>query len=114
MNLWAANHDKNVWKYPEVFDTRNFLKTVKENDTETDRVMLDHEAVENLMSFGVGKRRCLGEKLALSLIYLILADILKSFSLHPIKRDGRISEEQLIRLDVVPNDFAAYLRKEKK
>ena len=107
VNLWAANHDKTVWRYPDSFDIRNFVSENPPSETPT----LNHSAMENLASFGFGKRRCLGEKLALSLLYLILSGILRKYQVKPV--DGKqINEEQLIRLDVVPNDYSVIFQDE--
>ena len=99
VNLWAANHDKGLWKFPNEFNIGNFLSE--------DMTSLNNSAVENLMSFSVGRRRCLGEKLAYSFLFMAVGKILEKFSLGKIPGQGDyVSEAQHVRLDVVPSDFS--------
>ncbi|KAG0414882.1 hypothetical protein HPB47_007959 [Ixodes persulcatus] len=55
-NIYAINHDPNLWDDPEVFRPERFL------DPATGKIK--QELLPQLMSFGLGPRTCPGEKLA--------------------------------------------------
>ncbi|KAG0444260.1 hypothetical protein HPB47_013994 [Ixodes persulcatus] len=55
-NIYAINHDPNLWDDPEVFRPERFLDPVTGK--------IKQELLPQLMSFGLGPRTCPGEKLA--------------------------------------------------
>uniref|UniRef100_UPI00358E0E2C cytochrome P450 1A1-like n=1 Tax=Myxine glutinosa TaxID=7769 RepID=UPI00358E0E2C len=79
VNQWQANHDRNVWKEPERFMPERFIK----GDGQIDRV-----AGNDVLLFGMGKRRCAGEHIARMEVLLFLAIILQQ--LHIEARPGKV------------------------
>ncbi|XP_030901832.1 cytochrome P450 1A4-like isoform X2 [Melopsittacus undulatus] len=77
VNQWQVNHDEKLWKEPSAFNPERFLNAAgtEVNRTESDKVM----------TFGLGKRRCLGESIGRWEVFLFLATLLQQleFSLRP-------------------------------
>ncbi|KAL1130992.1 hypothetical protein AAG570_012233, partial [Ranatra chinensis] len=72
-NLYSVHMDKDHWKDPEVFRPERFL-----ND--------DGKIVQDdwLLPFGTGKRRCMGETLARSSMYLFITTLMSNFTISPV------------------------------
>ncbi|NWS48522.1 CP1A4 protein, partial [Probosciger aterrimus] len=77
VNQWQVNHDEKLWKDPSTFNPERFLNAAgtEINRTESDKVM----------TFGLGKRRCIGESIGRWEVFLFLAILLQQleFSLRP-------------------------------
>ncbi|NXR14481.1 CP1A4 protein, partial [Semnornis frantzii] len=77
VNQWQVNHDEKLWKDPSTFKPKRFLNAAgtEINRTEGDKVL----------SFGLGKRRCIGETIGRWEVFLFLAILLQQleFSLVP-------------------------------
>ncbi|NWV31849.1 CP1A4 protein, partial [Grantiella picta] len=77
INQWQVNHDETLWKDPSAFKPERFLDATgtELNRTESDKVL----------SFGLGKRRCVGETIGRWEIFLFLSTLLQQlhFSLRP-------------------------------
>ena len=64
VNAWAIGRDPEVWAAPEVFMPERFLDTAKPAP---------------MMPFGLGRRRCPAEGLAMRLLGLTLATLVQCF-----------------------------------
>ncbi|CAM0909687.1 unnamed protein product [Alopecurus aequalis] len=64
VNAWAINRDANLWASPEEFRPERFL---------------DADAAAPMLPFGLGRRRCPAEGLAMRLLYLTLAALVQCF-----------------------------------
>jgi cytochrome P450 len=69
-NLWAIHYNEKYWDRPEVFDPTRFLGSNREFSPK-------HFAFH---PFGIGRRICLGEKLALADLFLITIRLLQTTS----------------------------------
>ncbi|XP_073974574.1 probable cytochrome P450 305a1 isoform X2 [Rhodnius prolixus] len=69
LNIMASANDENKWKDPAVFSPSRFLK----NNFQVEK--------EKLLTFGRGKRRCPGEKLAKGFIFLFFSSLLNNFKI---------------------------------
>ena len=67
-NSLAITRDPNLWSKPDVFDPNRFLD--KDNKYMS--------ALPGFTPFGIGRRICLGEKLALADLFYITVRLLKS------------------------------------
>ncbi|RXM93984.1 Cytochrome P450 1A1 [Acipenser ruthenus] len=69
VNQWQVNHDPSLWKDPSTFSPERFLNAEGTgiNKAESEKVML----------FGLGKRRCIGESIGRSEVFLFLAVLLQ-------------------------------------
>ncbi|XP_072043823.1 cytochrome P450 2U1-like [Amphiura filiformis] len=67
-NIWGILHDGNLWKNPHDFEPTRFLD---ENGTVIRR--------EELIPFSAGRRKCLGEQLALMELFLFITHLLHRF-----------------------------------
>ncbi|CAN9506807.1 unnamed protein product [Ophioblennius macclurei] len=74
INQWQVNQDPELWKDPSSFNPERFLSA---DGTEVNKV--DGEKV---MSFGMGKRRCIGEGIARNEVFLFLASIIQKLRFH--------------------------------
>ncbi|NWX59044.1 CP1A4 protein, partial [Promerops cafer] len=77
INQWQVNHDETLWKEPSAFKPERFLTPA---GTELSRA-----ESEKVLSFGLGKRRCIGEAIGRWEIFLFLTTLLQQlqFSLQP-------------------------------
>ncbi|KAJ8249038.1 hypothetical protein GJAV_G00230500 [Gymnothorax javanicus] len=74
VNLWQVNHDPKLWKDPFNFSMERFLNA--------DGTGINKLEMEKLVSFGLGKRRCIGEAIARSEAFLFLAILLQKLCFH--------------------------------
>ena len=72
-NLWNLHHDEDFWGDPYTFRPDRFL------DDDGQLLSASHENRRHLMPFGAGMRVCMGEILAISRIFLIVATIAQIF-----------------------------------
>ncbi|XP_062945032.1 cytochrome P450 1A2 [Cynocephalus volans] len=77
INQWQVNHDQELWGDPFEFRPERFLTT--------EGTAINKELSENVLLFGLGKRRCIGEVLARWEVFLFLAILLQQleFSVPP-------------------------------
>lgn len=71
VSLYSLNMDKEYWKDPDVFRPERFLNENGE--------YVQHS--EQFFPFGLGKRRCMGENLAKSSLFLFFATFMHSFDM---------------------------------
>ncbi|XP_060520854.1 probable cytochrome P450 305a1 [Cylas formicarius] len=71
INLHSLHNDKSQWRHPEKFLPDRFL------DEEGN--LLSHEG---LIPFGLGRRKCLGDSLAKTCIFIIFAEVLRRYSVE--------------------------------
>lgn len=72
-NLWAMHHNEDDWKDPDVFDPSRFLD---------DDGKISSTASRNLLTFGAGRRVCIGEIDAKIELFLFAARFLQQFKLE--------------------------------
>ncbi|XP_060084165.1 cytochrome P450 1A1-like [Ylistrum balloti] len=72
-NLYSVNFEEEIWQNPHNFDPERFL---------TDDGKLNQKLTANIMSFGYGKRRCIGEILARMELFLLFTNVLQKCSLE--------------------------------
>ncbi|ELU11556.1 hypothetical protein CAPTEDRAFT_141850 [Capitella teleta] len=77
MNLYHLHHDEEYWKNPFEFHPERFL-----ND-DGGLVSASHSNRRHLMPFGAGPRVCLGESLAKSRLFLVIASLTQKFDILP-------------------------------
>ncbi|KAK5640624.1 hypothetical protein RI129_011435 [Pyrocoelia pectoralis] len=73
LNLQSVLMDKSIWGDPEVFRPDRFL--------DDDRVTTHDEFVP----FSTGRRRCLGEPFARTCLFIFFVEILRKYSIVPVK-----------------------------
>ncbi|NXM84660.1 CP1A4 protein, partial [Oenanthe oenanthe] len=80
INQWQVNHDENLWEEPSAFRPERFLAPSGAEVSRTE--------AEKVLSFGLGRRRCLGEAIGRWEIFLFLTTLLQQlhFSLRPGER----------------------------
>ena len=96
INFYSVHRDPTIWPSPDRFDPEsNFLgdktdattsgKTTAESSDERPPLV----RTEYLISFGLGKRQCLGEALARQVLFLFFVSILQKFTISA--PDGDLS-----------------------
>uniref|UniRef100_A0A8C9UFS9 Cytochrome P450 1A n=1 Tax=Serinus canaria TaxID=9135 RepID=A0A8C9UFS9_SERCA len=77
INQWQVNHDEALWKDPSSFRPERFLSAAGAE--------LSRAEGDKVLSFGLGRRRCLGETIGRWEIFLFLTTLLQQlhFSLRP-------------------------------
>ncbi|KAJ5334140.1 uncharacterized protein N7506_007923 [Penicillium brevicompactum] len=82
-NIWAYNHDPEVYENPSVFDPERFLNNSNSNPVPD----------PSNVSFGFGRRICPGRLVADISLFLTIAHTLAVFNItKPLREDGRTAE----------------------
>ncbi len=71
-NLMDLNFDKTVWKNPEAFSPENFLDDSGK-----------YRSNPYLFSFGAGPRKCVGEVLARTEMFVVISNLVKRYHISP-------------------------------
>ncbi|KAM8915920.1 cytochrome P450 1C1 isoform 1-T3 [Spinachia spinachia] len=71
INQWSVNHDPLKWKDPHAFDPTRFLD---------ESGALDKDVTSGVMIFSTGKRRCIGNQIAMVEVFLFTAVLLHQCS----------------------------------
>ncbi|KOX69408.1 hypothetical protein WN51_05571 [Melipona quadrifasciata] len=95
INLYSINSDPNIFPEPEKFMPERFMK----NGT--------YEPNACVLQFGKGKRRCPGEVLAKSAIFILFTGVMQKYSLFPIPGKGPYSVEINYGLTSSPKPYEA-------
>ena len=85
INHWAAHRDPLVWPHPTRFSVDNFLGAPP-MATEKDAELFERRPLvrtDMMLPFSLGKRECLGEKLARSELFLFFVRTLQKFTVLP-------------------------------
>ncbi len=88
-------HDEAQFSDPYTFKPERFI------DKETGKFR-PHPRV---IPFGLGKRRCLGEKLARESVFCFFATLLQHFSLEKADKTAELSTEPVVGLTLSPKYF---------
>ncbi|CAG2121317.1 unnamed protein product [Medioppia subpectinata] len=104
-NLWAIHMDPNVWQNPEVFDPKRFVT----------RDGSFRAKMPGFAPFGIGRRVCLGEKLALADLFLITVRLLQStnecvFALQAGDGSAHLEPEPNVILFCAPKPYEIILK----
>ncbi|XP_069619482.1 cytochrome P450 1A1-like [Ranitomeya imitator] len=78
VNLYQVHHDPTLWEDPECFKPERFL----DKDGKLDKLI-----AQNVILFGIGVRKCLGEELARNELFLMLTIILQKLQLEKRSSD---------------------------
>lgn len=73
IHVYSVHSSREIWGDPEVFRPERFLNA--------EGKLIPNEA---LIPFGLGRRRCLGESLARSCIFMFFAEILRNYKISPV------------------------------
>ncbi|ELU02917.1 hypothetical protein CAPTEDRAFT_100001 [Capitella teleta] len=77
VNLYHMHHDEDFWENPFEFQPERFL------GDDGGVVPASHPNRRHLMPFGAGPRVCLGEALAKSRLFLVIASLMQKFDILP-------------------------------
>ncbi|KJA14789.1 hypothetical protein HYPSUDRAFT_48854 [Hypholoma sublateritium FD-334 SS-4] len=76
-NIWAMNHDEEVYEHPSKFMPERFLDN-------SGALTKDHRA----LAYGFGRRICVGKHVASSSMWLIIASVLAAFEISQAKDEN--------------------------
>ena len=77
VNAWGLAHDESLWGDPFVFRPDRY------HDDNGDLVLADHPNRVNMLAFGAGPRVCVGETVAKTRMFLMLAMFMQRFVILP-------------------------------
>uniref|UniRef100_A0A4W3J707 Uncharacterized protein n=1 Tax=Callorhinchus milii TaxID=7868 RepID=A0A4W3J707_CALMI len=100
VNQWSVNHDGAKWKEPETFEPGRFL----DPDGSVNRALAD-----SVMIFSAGKRRCLGDQLAKTQMFLFTAILIHQCAFEANPGDV-LSLDCLYGLSLKPLPFKLRVR----
>lgn len=87
INMWAIQHDPDVWKDPLRFDPDRFL--------DFNGNIVTSASTDGYMPFSFGKRACIGENSARNIIFLFLSQLLHLYRFeNPQGRDVPSTEHR--------------------
>uniref|UniRef100_A0A8D0GVW9 Cytochrome P450 1A n=1 Tax=Sphenodon punctatus TaxID=8508 RepID=A0A8D0GVW9_SPHPU len=69
INQWQVNHDEKLWKDPSTFNPERFLGA--------ERTEINKAESEKVLTFGLGKRRCIGESIGRWEVFLFLTTLVQ-------------------------------------
>ena len=101
MNSWAIHHDPRFWDDPDEFIPDRFLP-------QPDGAPSSALTNPGYIPFGVGNRRCTGDRFAVSAIWLHTVRILHRFRLD-IPDGGPLSEDEVWGLSTAPKPYKLLL-----
>ncbi|PNF29827.1 hypothetical protein B7P43_G09526 [Cryptotermes secundus] len=99
MSLWSVHYDRQHWKDPEQFRPERHLNDKGE-------LVVD----EWLLPFGLGRRRCLGEALARSCLFIFFAGVLQNFDVLPVPSKELPGEAPVPGLTLSPQPYSVMLK----
>ncbi|XP_069758717.1 cytochrome P450 1A1 [Narcine bancroftii] len=79
VNQWQVNHDLTLWKDPFVFRPERFLNP--------DGKSISKMECEKVLLFGMGKRRCIGEPIGRTEVFLFLTTLIQQLQFE--KKPGQ-------------------------
>ncbi len=108
-NIWSLHHNEGYWDEPWVFNPNRFIEDGK-------LVAPDHEKRQRVLSFGAGRRQCVGEVFAKNRLFILLTLLLQKFKFLPAEghpKPQHDPREYDVRLSVriKPYHLSAQLRK---
>ncbi|KAL3870439.1 hypothetical protein ACJMK2_038507 [Sinanodonta woodiana] len=77
INIWTIHHDPAIWGDPWTFRPERFL------DENGELLPAEHTLRQSVMTFGSGKRNCIGENMARSRFFLFVTTLIQKFDLLP-------------------------------
>ncbi|XP_060857669.1 methyl farnesoate epoxidase-like [Metopolophium dirhodum] len=95
-SIWSVHMDGQHWGDPEVFRPERFLDS-------KGKIINDSW----LMPFGVGRRRCLGEKLAKTYIFMFIAKLIQHFEIR-IPHDIQLPDKLQNGIDISQSPVSAF------
>ena len=95
-NLWSLHHDPEIWANPDAFKPERFL------DEEGNFVP---PKADRFLPFSAGRRVCIGETLARTELFLVLARLLHSFKFENPPGCDLSSLEPIVGLVLMPQPF---------
>ncbi|XP_066491053.1 cytochrome P450 1A5-like [Tiliqua scincoides] len=69
VNQWQVNHDEKLWKDPSTFNPERFLAASGTG--------INRAESEKVLTFGLGKRRCIGENIGKGEVFLFLTTLVQ-------------------------------------
>ncbi|KAK6629193.1 hypothetical protein RUM43_003010 [Polyplax serrata] len=99
LNINAAHYDETHFSEPFKFKPERFLSSNGQ--------LINQEGV---FAFGLGKRRCLGEALARSCLFLIFSGIMQNFEITKLPNEPDPSLEPLGGITIAPKSYKAHFR----
>ncbi|XP_023214336.1 cytochrome P450 4C1-like [Centruroides sculpturatus] len=91
INIYGIHHNPSVYENPEVFDPDRFLP---------ENYKLLHPYA--FLAFSTGPRNCLGSKLAMIEMKMVLANVLRNFKVYSLDPQDKIVISYAVMLTPIP------------
>ncbi|KFM82285.1 Cytochrome P450 2J1, partial [Stegodyphus mimosarum] len=89
LNFWAAHHDPEIFEDPYKFDPSRYLTSSGKPRAELP------------VTFGIGKRSCIGESYTMTLVFLYLVTIVKNFRLSLPQGESYTASGYSLKLRII-------------
>ena len=99
-NIWNIHRDERHWKNPHEFNPHRWLDI-------DNKISVDDKS---FMSFGLGKRKCIGASVAESYLFLILARLVKDFQINPEPCNPIPDLNGTAAITIIPKPFRVVLK----
>uniref|UniRef100_A0A914XN23 unspecific monooxygenase n=1 Tax=Plectus sambesii TaxID=2011161 RepID=A0A914XN23_9BILA len=96
-NLYSSHFDESAWKHPHQFDPYRFI--------DRDSHQLNKTALENVVPYGLGPRRCGGEHLARLEIFIFFVSIFHQCEIEEAPGEKLDPEDYTFGLGIDPRPF---------
>lgn len=106
LNEYAIHHDRKLWQQPEEFRPERFLNAQKDS--------ILPEKKNQLVSFGIGRRICIGKKLAEIELFLIFSNLFKRYNVRFAFPGQALDKVGIFGLTYSPKPFQVVLEKRQK
>ncbi|KAJ8298759.1 hypothetical protein KUTeg_022819 [Tegillarca granosa] len=88
-NLWKVHHDSSVYPEPFEFKPERFL------DVNGDILPADHIIRQNMLSFSIGKRSCIGEVFAKNRLFMFFSTLMQNFIFLPEENSPKFDPHEM-------------------
>ena len=96
-NIYSSHFDESAWKHPELFDPYRFI------DRDTNQ--LNKTALEQIVPYGLGPRRCGGEYVARLEIFIFFVSIFHQCEIKEAPGEKLDPEDYIFGLGIDPRPF---------
>jgi cytochrome P450 len=100
INLYSMSHDPAVWGDPEVFRPDRFIDTSGH---------IKNKLLEEFLPFSIGRRRCFGEALARTEVFLFFAGIIQRCTVIKPPEVDKYDLDGEVTLTRVPTPFTVQI-----
>ncbi|PIK55290.1 putative cytochrome P450 2U1 [Apostichopus japonicus] len=103
LNEYAIHNDVNLWEEPNLFRPERFLNASRDS--------ILTEKRNQLVAFGLGRRICVGKKLAEVELFIVFSNLFKRYRVRFAEPNQKIDKVGIFGLTYFPKPFKVILEK---